>query len=163
MQNTYIPPSLTTIIIFVRCFSINGGEFVLGWAGVESVIQASSFACLLGSNKITNSIPTEGIWGENCETSVVIDHLTFMKWLMNSLQGRHAEESMLFIINWCEHHTTITLVSLVFEIIIPISFIQINSNCVSPKAFWENQKKDEIVKYQKSSSKHVLPVVGFES
>ena len=58
----------------------------------------------------------------------------------------------LLIINWCGHHTTFTLVFLLFYNIIPISFIQLTSICVSPSRFEKTRKKDKIAKYQNPSS-----------
>ena len=47
--------------------------------------------------------------------------------------------TIIYEINWRGHHTTITLIYPLFEIIIPFFFLEIISITSSPKLFWQNQ------------------------
>ena len=72
------------------------------------------------------------------------------------------KKDLNYIFSWCGYHTT-------FKLVFPFLkssytfffFIQITSIWVSSAVVLRKPEKDEIAKYQKSSSKHVLPVFWF--
>ena len=137
-------------LIWVSAYIFQATDVDMGYS-VEASIEASRpFVDLLA--RLMDTPPTTI---QEANMSGIV-RLAFDRYqdLLDTISGK-------WRINWCGHHTTFTLVSTLFEIIIPIFIIQITLIWVPPSRSEKTEKKTKFQNTIKFSSKHQLPVLRF--